>query len=478
LLTAVAKPKRVVIITAFVAAFLFGLLLGHWRWQADIMLASTAAVLLWPARRTRFILPVLIALGLTLGIYRGYQSNFTYSRLEALLHQKVTLSGQVADDPVHNDKGHLIFSLTNLKLGSQSVPGTIRVRSHWAKLQRGYNVQAVGRLQPTIGSKEAQFGFAQITVLSTRQSRLEQFRQHFFAGMRTALPEPLASLALGLLVGTRGLIPSELQDQLTRVGLSHIVAVSGYNLTIIVTALYRPLRRHSKFLATALPLWLVLTFTVVSGFSPSIVRAAIVSALMLLSAYYGRKPHAVSVIAVAAALTAAVRPEYLWRDLGWQLSFLAFFGILVLAPAIQQRFTRRTNGFKQLVVESLSAQVLTFPLIMLTFDRLSLASPLANLLVLPLIPAAMLSSFIAAMTGIALPAVAGWLAWPAAIILRMMLASVDYLAAKAWAEVTMTLSVGLTWLWYGLLLLWLMSLHRGVNASKRRQPSLHTQPAV
>jgi competence protein ComEC len=469
------RHKRVVLITAFSAAFLSGLMLGHHWWRADLTLAVAATLLLLPARRSRLFLPLIVAIGLIIGIWRGYQSNFTYAYIDSSMYQKVTLTGRVADDPVINDRGHLIYSLDRLSFDGRSVSGTLRVRSHWAKLQRGYRIEAKGRLEPTLGSRQAQLGFAQVKVISTRQNWLERLRQNFFAGMRTALPEPLASLALGLLVGTRGLMPEDLQQQLTRVGLSHIVAVSGYNLTIIVQAVYRPLRRRAKFLSIALTLWLVGAFTLVSGFSPSIVRAAIVSTLSLAAGYYGRRAPALTVIALAAVLTTAYRPEYLWQDLGWQLSFLAFFGILVLAPAIEQRLIRRPNGFKKLLLESLSAQLMTFPLIMMVFDRLSLSAPLANLIVLPLIPVTMLSGFIAALAGVFVPSVVGWFAWPASLVIQIILAAVDWLAGQTWAEAATTMSGRELAAWYLIVALFLTILRRGTRA-KENQAAVRLAP--
>ncbi|MGQ7346814.1 ComEC/Rec2 family competence protein, partial [Streptococcus suis] len=159
----------------------------------------------------------------------------------------------------------------------------------------------------------------------------EGFRQSFFAGMRTALPEPLASFALGLLVGVRALIPKDLQAQLALVGLSHLVAVSGYNLTILIVASQKALSRFGRGITLAASLWLIGLFLAVAGTSPSIVRASLVAVLALFASAYGRRFNPITLILLAAAATAFVNPVYL-TDLGWLLSFLAFFGILVLAP--------------------------------------------------------------------------------------------------------------------------------------------------
>lgn len=96
-----------------------------------------------------------------------------------------------------------------------------------------------------------------------------------------SLPEPLASIALGLLVGQRNTLPANLTQALLMVGLTHIIAVSGYNLTILLQAARKLLGDHSKVLSTAAALVLVFGFLLVAGASASIVRAAVISILGL-----------------------------------------------------------------------------------------------------------------------------------------------------------------------------------------------------
>jgi competence protein ComEC len=355
------------------------------------------------------------------------------------LGSKITLAGTVADDPARSDKGHLEFSLGNLTQDGRPIRGDIRVRTYYVHLKRGYRLQATGKLEPTLGSKLAQFGFASVKILSTDQNAIERLRQRFIAGMYTALPDRLAGLVLGLLIGSRALISKPLQDQLAAVGLSHIVAVSGYNLTIIVQAVRRPLARRWRWAALVLPLWLIAGFMLVAGFSASIMRAAAVSGLSLLAAHYGRRFQPLVLIGLAAAGTAAVNPR-LMIDLGWQLSFLAFFGILVLAPAIQARFIKRPNTLNSLICESLAAQLMTFPLIAFAFGRLSLVSPLANLLVLPLVPVTMLAGWLAGLAGWFLPVAAGWIALPAALLSQLILTLTDWLSRWRLASQHLNLS--------------------------------------
>ena len=113
--------------------------------------------------------------------------------------------------------------------------------------------------------------------------------------MQTALPEPNASFGLGILVGQRNNLPTELYQQMIMVGLVHIVAVSGYNLTILVRAVGR-LKLFSKYQQLILSLLVIAAFLLVTGFSASIVRAAIVSTLGLIAWFYGRKPQPIVIL--------------------------------------------------------------------------------------------------------------------------------------------------------------------------------------
>jgi competence protein ComEC len=235
--------------------------------------------------------------------------------------------------------------------------------------------------------------------------------------MQSALPEPNASFGLGLLIGQRNNLPQELTNQLVMVGLVHIVAVSGYNLTILVRAIGR-LRLGSKYQRLIASLSLITIFIFMTGFSASIVRAALISVLSLWAWYYGRKIRPVLLITFTGALTGFINPFYVWGDLGWYLSFLAFFGVLLIAPVMAKRlFRREPKMLSMVVIETLGAEVMTLPLIMMTFGQLSLIGLVANALVVPLI----LLTAIAGAAGMFIPAIAGWLAWPANILLTYIL---------------------------------------------------------
>jgi competence protein ComEC len=350
-----------------------------------------------------------------------------------LAGQKVVLRVTAESDGVY-DKSQLNFDAGNIEILEPlkvTIPGRLEIKGFGeSAVYRGDMVQVEGKLFLARGSHQARVSFADLKVLGRSNSPVESLRLRFLAGMQNALPEPLASFGLGLLIGQRTTLPEQVTKDLAIVGLTHIIAVSGYNLTIIIRAARQQLGKSSKYQGLVLSLVLIGLFLLVTGFSASIVRAAIVSTLSLVAWYYGRTFRPILLLAIAAAITAGWYPLYLWSDIGWFLSFLAFYGVLVLAPMIMRRVYkgREPNSLTLVVIESICAQIMTAPFILFIFNQVSLIGLIGNVLIVPLVPLAMLLSLFAGLTGMLVPVIAGWIAWPAQILLTYMLDLVHVMA--------------------------------------------------
>ncbi len=395
-----------------------------------------AAVLAITALRRRTVLAtVIVALaGLALGAWRGGAYLHELRPYQTLALQKVEFTATANIDAVYGKNSQLAFVVRDVhftKPYDQSVPGTIKVSGFGAAMvYRGDRLEISGKLYPTRGASQATVSFAQLEKVGTATSIIDNLRRKFAAGMQSALPEPLASFGLGLLVGQRNTLPEALTQALLMVGLTHIIAVSGYNLTILLEAAKRLMGSRSKVISVVVAVALIFGFLLVAGTSASIVRAAVISLIGLAAWYYGRSVRPLLLILLAAAGTAYANPVYLWADISWYLSFLAFFGILLLAPII----TAKLYGDKpvplipQIVIESLCAEIMTLPLILYIFGQMSLVSLAANMLVAALIPLAMLLCFTAGLAGMLVGNIAGWLAWPAQVVLTYMLDVVNLLS--------------------------------------------------
>ena len=347
--------------------------------------------------------------------------------LKHLTTQKVIIEATATSDSIYGNRSQIEFTANHVTLFQgrsleKPLAGSFKISGFGVPMvYRGDRVQISGKLFPMRGSNQVRIAYAQLDRVGADNSWINNFTRRFSAGMQSALIEPNASFGLGLLIGQRNTLPQELTNQLIMVGLVHIVAVSGYNLTILVRAVGR-LKLGSKYQRLVVSLALVGFFILMTGFSASIVRAAIISTLSLWAWYYGRKIRPILLIAFTAALTGLINPFYVWGDLGWYLSFLAFFGVLMIAPLLAKRlFRREPKVLGMVVLETLCAEIMTLPLIMMTFGQLSLIGLVANALVVPLIPLAMLLSAVAAGAGMLAPAIAGWLAWPANILLTYIL---------------------------------------------------------
>jgi competence protein ComEC len=172
-----------------------------------------------------------------------------------------------------------------------------------------------------------------------------------------------------------------------------------------------------------LSLGLIAVFLLLAGASASIVRAAIVSVLSIAASYYGRAFKPLNLICLAAAITAWANPVYVWSDLSWYLSFLAFYGVMVVSPLVQARWPGRWHQslLGSVALESVCAEIMSMPFILYIFGQMSLIGLVANVLVVTLVPLAMLLSLIAGLAGMLAGSFAGWPAWPAVLLLNYML---------------------------------------------------------
>jgi competence protein ComEC len=149
-------------------------------------------------------------------------------------------------------------------------------------------------------------------------------------------------------------------------------------------------------------------------------------------------------ILLVAAVTTAWNPLYVWGDIGWYLSFAAFFGVLVLYPLIVQRLYKsgcQPHSLTAVLLESLCAQVMTIPVVLYVFNQMSLVALPSNALIVPLVPLGMLLTFVAGMIGMVASPMAGWLAWPARILLTYMLDAINLFARIPHASIKRSVSV-------------------------------------
>ena len=220
-----------------------------------------------------------------------------------------------------------------------------------------------------------------------------------------ALPEPEAGLASGILIGLRERVSRETADDFTVTGLTHVVAISGWNIALvagIATALLRAtgLGRRPRSLIVIVA---IVTYTVLAGAEASVIRAALMGGVVIIARESGRPSGAAAALGLACWGLLLAQPAMI-DDIGLQLSLAATAGLLVLGGPAETAVRQVTRGrgprwFSETLGVSLAAQLSTLPLILLHFGRLSLISPLANLLVAPVVPLAMLGAAVGTLIG-------------------------------------------------------------------------------
>lgn len=468
--------RRTTKISVACFGFLVGLGLVQAGWQVGIGAVAIAVICGLLACLPRVHVAVLAALfaGLLFGLYRGGLAATAEHELATYVGQKVTLVGQVVTDPTFDDKAHLDIRVQNVVIDGHELAGTVRLKSMSpVDVKRGDTVQATGKLLDGFGNYQASMYYANLQLATQNASWFEDVRRHFAATIYTTIPEPQASLGLGFLLGLKTSLPDSLNDQLKILGLTHIVVASGYNLTVLIRLGRRLFENRSKFQAFAVSTGLLASFLTLTGFSPSMARAGLVTALSLWAWYFGRQIHPIVILLVAAAITAGLNPLFLWYDLGWWLSFLAFAGVLLLAPLLQKRILgeREPKIIVQVLFETVSAQLTTLPLILWVFGDFSVLALPANLLIVPLIPLAMAATFFAGVVSfVSPPLIDAIVSWPATVILGFMTEVIKLLSAVPWAMTPMPITLPIMLGCYGGLLLiglllWRATKHRFATRS-------------
>ncbi|UTX51501.1 ComEC/Rec2 family competence protein [Candidatus Saccharibacteria bacterium TM7i] len=375
-----------------------------------------------------------------------------YDVYKPFIEHTVTLQGRVKEDPSVNSAGYKSLQLGSIQVRGSPYAGSVFTRMRTkVTVMRGDTVTVQGVAEAGFGSFSLNLKNASIVSVE-RQSMGDVGRviRDWFAGhVRSFIDEPQASLGVGYLTGQKSALPDDFSEALKIAGLTHVVVASGYNLTVLVRLARKLFMRISKFSAAMAAVGMVLMFMTITGLSPSMTRAGIVSGLSILFWYYGRKVHPIVLLLFVATLTVLYQPSYLWGDLGWQLSFSAFFGVMIIGPLMQRYFYGEVSPglIRQTLMETVAAHIATVPIIALQFGVVSNIAIVANLLVVPLVPLAMLLTFICGIWSVCGIGFSQLIIWPTNVLLEYMVAVVRYVAEIKWAQSALEFS-GSVWLLY------------------------------
>jgi competence protein ComEC len=329
-------------------------------------------------------------------------------------------------------------------------------------------------------------------VRSPSVASLQSLRDGAGDALRVALPEPEAGLAAGILIGLRERVDRGLAADFATAGASHVVAISGWNIAIVAGLVGVLLRGRPRRLVAVAVAGTIAAYVVAAGASPSVVRAAVMAAVVLAARESGRAGRAPAALALAALIMLLVDPAMI-SDAGFRLSVMATAGLLAWGTPLGHRISHLWGGrvprwLAESLGISLAAQAATLPDVLLTFGRLSIVAPGVNLLVVPLVPGAMAAGVVAMLGGAlsmlgapgAIAVLAGLPAW---LGLHLMVAVVRVAAGLPFAAIAIPPEVApVVALAAAVALLLVPVLDRRIRATLvgrgRRRARAHPTPAV
>lgn len=283
---------------------------------------------------------------------------------------------------------------------------------------------------------------AQITVVAKNRgnkfySAVLAAKNRFEEKISAIFPDPEGAYLKGLLLGGSKRMTAQLNDAFSKTGTTHTVAVSGYNVTIVAAFLmwlgiFLGLWRQQVF---SFALIGIVLFVLMTGAPSSAVRAGIMGGLVIWAMKEGRLANSQNAILFAAAAMLVINPLLLRYDAGFQLSFLATLGIVYVYPLFEKNFFEgEQNILKETILMTLAAQVFVLPVILANFEKLSVISPLANLLILPAIPFIMGMGFAAGIASFIFVPLGKLIGFVPYVLLKAELAVVQWLANISWSS--------------------------------------------
>lgn len=438
-----------------------GWLVGMWAtftfdFPGDVLIiaaASTAiAFALWrDIAHVRMLL--ILALAAIFGALRGASAQPIFDADDVATYNDrgtVTIIGTVADYPDRRDQS------VNLRVETESLAredstsfaanGMVLVRApRLPEYRYGDRIEVIGQLQspPEFSSFSYRDYLAGKGIYSIiDQPRIDllahdrgspilaalfALKDHAHETIAQILPEPQSSLLAGILLGDESGISTQVKDDFRVTGTSHIIAISGYNFSVLIALASVPaVRLFGRRRAFPILLLSVFAYAVLVGASAAVLRAAIMGALTLWATYLGRQTAALNSLFTAAFVMTFLDPFTL-GDAGFQLSFAATLGLVLYTRPLQgaaerglsrlfgtERAQQIVSVLSDAVIVTMAAQITTLPLLIVNFRQFSFLTLLVNALVLPAQTGVMILGGLALLAGLIwlpLGQIVGWGAW-------------------------------------------------------------------
>ncbi len=344
--------------------------------------------------------------------------------------KNIAVTGRVSGDPKTDEVGTSL-KLVDLKFGGEGIETAGNIYISLGKneeIARGDEVRLSGKMSEGFGTYTGYMYRPRIVEWKRAEpgDLVVRVRNWFADRIKSFIPENEAGLGLSYLLGMRTGLKDGLDENLRMVGLVHIVVASGAHLAILVEIARKIFGKISRFAGLMFSIMFVVFFMSMVGWTPSIMRAGIMTILTLVCWYVGRKIAPWRIILIVMAGTLMINPMFL-IDLGWLLSFASYAGIMMIGPALTKYFygNKKPGFISSLVLTTISATLMTLPITLYYYGTISLISILANLLILPTLSYAMGLTFL---TGVVagVPLIEMIVSWCAMTMLDFHIAVVEW----------------------------------------------------
>ncbi len=443
-----------------------------------IFILTIVALVLYKENKKVSKILLLVTLSFFVGFLRmSAVETSVDTELQKVVGEKVVIDGRVADEPDMRD-GSVRYVLE-----SQSSNTKILVVAESQPIFKyGDELKIGGRLdlpKNFINDNGAEFdyiaylrkegiGFVvfypEIEFLDSGGFSLKRIlfdiKSAFISKINAVVGEPNSSLIGGLIFGAKQSLGAQLLDDFRKVGLIHIVVLSGYNITIIAAAIFfvtnKIGKRNFGFVVASI---FITLFALMVGFGATVVRACIMALIAILARFLGRPADALRWLFVAGFLMLLYNPLYITSDPSFQLSFMATLGLILFSPfvssfiATKLPFIIEKYGLREIVSSTIAVQIFILPLLIRMSGEISLISFLVNPIVLPIIPLAMGLGALTSFVGL-VPLIGYYLSWPigalAYFVTSFVIKIVELSASLPFATLTIhSLPLYAVFIWYG-----------------------------
>lgn len=364
------------------------------------------------------------------------ERELSMARIDSRLESKVAILGMIDNDPESGDKS-IKFILKSKDHKRYLITADLGQKFHY-----GQKIIAEGKLEKpenfiTENGREFDYvhylakdkiyyliKYADVEAVGEAGNPIKKIlfkiKNSFLDSIGRILNPPESTLLGGLLLGNSGKFTDELNEAFIRTGTIHIVALSGFNVTIVAEAIMRFFKVFlSQSWSISLGIISIILFAIMTGAGSTIIRASIMAILALIARATGRTYAATRALIIAGIIMVLLNPLILFYDVSFQLSFLATFGIIHLAPRFERYFKwlPKILELPSIAATTAAAYVFVLPFLLYKMGVLSIVALPVNILILPFIPMTMFFGFAASLVGM----ISNTLALPFSFISHLLL---------------------------------------------------------